>query len=111
MTKKREPILIDLLDDTDSDSADAPKPKAWKRLRKGPQIQEPIDQVFDDPFPFEYENTDCDPFAFGGIDWCENFTLDADESRWQERTREIKLDASKNRLFSVSPPWTDQEQK
>jgi len=52
MTKKREPILIDLLDDTDSDSADAPKPKAWKRLRKGPQIQEPIDQVFDDPFPF-----------------------------------------------------------
>ncbi len=76
MTKKREPILIDLLDDTDSDSADAPKPKAWKRLRKGPQIQEPIDQVFDDPFPFEFVYE----------------TPDANEIRWQEQTREEMLD-------------------
>jgi hypothetical protein len=76
------------MDDTESDSADAPKPKSWKHLRKGPQLQESIDQVFDDPFPFEYENPDCNPFAFGGIDWCETFTPDADEIRWQERTRE-----------------------
>ena len=76
------------MDDTDSDSADAPKPKARKRLRKGPNIQGTIDQVFDGPFPFEYENPDCDPFSFGGIDWCETFPPDADEIRWQERTRE-----------------------
>ena len=94
MTKKREPFLIDLMDDTDSDSADAPKPNAWKRLRKGPPIQEPIDQVFDDPFPFGYvyESHDCDPFAFGGIDWCGTFTPDADEIRWQERICEEKLE-------------------
>jgi hypothetical protein len=45
MTKKREPILIDLLDDTDSDSADAPK-KLGKRLRNWPVLQEFI-EVFD----------------------------------------------------------------
>ena len=54
MTKKREPCIIDSINDTDSDYADPPKTKAWKRLRKGPQIQEPIDQVFDDPFPFGF---------------------------------------------------------
>ena len=69
------------MDDTDYDSADAPKPKAWKRLRKGRILQESIDEVFDDPFPFEYESPNYDPFAFGGsIDWC-GFTPDADELR------------------------------
>jgi hypothetical protein len=34
---------------------------------------------------------ECDPFAFGGIDWC-GFTPDADEIRWQARQREEKLD-------------------
>ena len=46
--------------------------------------------MHDDPFPFEYQNPNCDPFAFGGIDWC-GFTPDADELRWQERQREEKL--------------------
>jgi hypothetical protein len=46
-----------------------------------------------DPFPFGfvYETPDYDSFAFGGIDWCETFTPDADELRWQEMTREEKL--------------------
>ena len=44
--KKREPFLIDLLDDTDSDSADTPKPKDWKRLRKGQHIQDPFSITF-----------------------------------------------------------------
>ena len=42
MTKKREPFLIDLMDDTYSDSADAPK-KLGKRLRNGPVSQDFID--------------------------------------------------------------------
>ena len=92
MTKKREPFLIDLMDDTDSDSAGAPKPKAWKRLRKGTVFQETVAQVFDDPFQFhDFESPNGDPFAFGGIDWC-GFTPDADELRWQARVREEKLD-------------------
>ena len=45
MTKKRKKFLIDLMDDTDSDFADAPKPKAWKRLRKGPGFQNQIKEV------------------------------------------------------------------
>ena len=33
MTQKREPFLIDLMDDADSDSADAPpKHKAWSEM-------------------------------------------------------------------------------
>ncbi len=62
MTQKREPFLIDLMDDTDSDSADAPK-KLGKRLRNWPVLQEFIDEVFDVPFPHDFENPDCDPFA------------------------------------------------
>ena len=82
MTKKRKKFLIDLMDDTDSDFADAPKSKAWKRLRKGPVFQNRINEVFDDPFLYEkhIENPDCDPFAFGGIDWSDP-TPDADELR------------------------------
>ena len=34
MTKKREPFIIDSMNDTDSDSADLPKTEAWKCLRK-----------------------------------------------------------------------------
>jgi len=91
--KKSEPFLIDLMDETNSDSADAPNNKAWKRLRKEPVIQDTIDEVFDDPFAFRYDETDyqCDPFAFGGIDWC-GFIPDADEIRWQATQREEKLD-------------------
>ena len=47
--------------------------------------------MHDDPFPFEYQNPNCDPFAFGGIDWC-GFTPDADELCWQERQCKEKLD-------------------
>ena len=62
MTKKDEPFLIDLMNDNGSDSADAPK-KLGKRLRNGPVFQEFINEVFGDPFPHDFENPDCDPFA------------------------------------------------
>jgi hypothetical protein len=93
MTKKREPFIIDSMNDTDSDCADPPKTKAWKCLRKGPVIQETIDEVFANSFAFQYDDTDfqCHPFAFGGVDWC-RFTPDAEEIRWQARQREEKLD-------------------
>ena len=35
MTKKREPFIFELMNNTESDSAEAPKTKAWKRLKKG----------------------------------------------------------------------------
>jgi len=56
-------------------------------------------EVFDNPFPYDFENPDCNPFAFGGIDWC-GFTPDADELRWQARVRDEKLDEGGYRLFS-----------
>ena len=83
MTKKGEKFLIDLVDDTDSDSSDAPKPKSWKLLSKGQVLQNQINEVFDDPYFHEdnsIQNPDCDTFAFGGIDWC-GPTPDADELR------------------------------
>jgi hypothetical protein len=49
--KKRENFLIDLMDDSDSDNTESQKPKAWKRLRKGSVLDEPSNEVFDDPFP------------------------------------------------------------
>ena len=53
MTKKREKYLIVLMDDTDSDFAEhAPKPKAWKRLRKGPVFQNQINEVLHDDLLF-----------------------------------------------------------
>jgi len=54
-----------------------PNPKLGSVSEKGrAQIQEPIDQVFDDPFPFGFVYE----------------TPDANEIRWQEQTREEKLD-------------------
>jgi len=92
MTKKREPFTIDLMDDTDSYSAEAPKTKTWKRPRKGSVFQESIDEVIDDPFPpHDYENPDCDPSAFGRIDW-RGFIHDANEVQWQKKRREEQLD-------------------
>ena len=38
MTQKREPFLIDLKDDTDSDSADAIQIKAWKTSQEWASI-------------------------------------------------------------------------
>ena len=56
------------MDDSDFDSSDATKPKVWKRLRKGPKLDDPIFEVRDEEMIY-YESPNCDPFAFGSIDW------------------------------------------
>ena len=63
MTKKRETFLIDLLDDTDSDSADALK-KLGKVSEMGQYFRSLLMRCLMIPYPMhDFENPDCNPFA------------------------------------------------
>ena len=70
--KKCELSLIDLMDDIDSDSADALKTKAWKHLAEKGQVYQCMRYL---TIHFYIIMTILTlnvihPFAFGGVDWC-----------------------------------------
>ena len=90
-----------MADDTDSDSADASKPKAWKHIKRGAIFQGSIDEVIDDPFPHTWLwQPWLWPFCFRGhrlvwsYSWCWQNTM-AEKATWRESGWRS------NRLFSI----------